>query len=54
VCRKIGVSQATFYAWKKKYAGVGVSEFRRLRQPEDENKKLMMLQEVLKKSSAAG
>lgn len=26
VCRKVGVSQATFYAWKKKYAGVGVSE----------------------------
>jgi putative transposase len=30
-CRKIGISQATFYAWKKKYAGVGVSELRRTR-----------------------
>jgi putative transposase len=60
VCRKVGVSQATFYAWKKKYAGVGVSELRRLRQLEDENKKLkqlvadlsldkVMLQDVLKK-----
>lgn len=60
VCRKVGVSQATFYAWKKKYAGVGVTELRRLRQLEDENKKLkqlvadlsldkVMLQDVLKK-----
>jgi putative transposase len=31
VCRKIGISQATFYAWKKKYAGVGVAELRRMR-----------------------
>lgn len=60
VCRKVGVCQATFYAWRKKYAGVGVSELRRLRQLEDENKKLkqlvadlsldkVMLQDVLKK-----
>lgn len=65
VCRKVGVSQTTFYAWKKKYAGVGVSELRRLRQLEDENKKLkqlvaalsldkVMLQDVLKKRSEAG
>ena len=32
VCRKVGISQATFYAWKKKYAGLGVSELRRLKQ----------------------
>lgn len=38
VCRKVGVSQATFYAWKKKYGGIGVSELRRLRQLEDETK----------------
>jgi hypothetical protein len=31
VCRKIGISQATFYAWKKKLGGMGVSEIRRLR-----------------------
>src|SRR4029434_2301855 len=37
VCRQLGVSEATFYAWKKKYAHLGVSELRRLRQPEDEN-----------------
>jgi len=40
---RVGVSQATFYAWKKKYAGVGVSELRRLRQLEDENRKLKQL-----------
>jgi transposase-like protein len=29
ICRKLGISEATFYGWKKKYAGVGVSELRR-------------------------
>jgi putative transposase len=64
VCRKMGISEATFYNWKKKYGGLGTSELRRLRQLEDENfrlKKLVadlpldihMLQEVLKKSSKA-
>jgi putative transposase len=43
VCGKVDISQATFYAWKKKYAAVGVSELRRLRQLEDENKKLKQL-----------
>ena len=37
VCRQLGVSEATFYAWKNKYAHLGVSELRRLRQLEDEN-----------------
>ena len=37
VCRQLGVSEATFYAWKKKYAHLGVSELRRLRQLEEEN-----------------
>ena len=32
VCREMGVSQQTFYTWKKRYAGVGVSELRELRQ----------------------
>lgn len=60
VCRKMGVSEATFYNWKKKYGGLGVTELRKLRQLEEENmqlKKLVadlsldkhMLQEVLKK-----
>lgn len=60
VCRKVGISQATFYAWKKKFAGVGVSELRRMRQLEEENRKLkqlvadlsldkVMLQDVLRK-----
>ena len=61
VCRKMGISEATFYNWKKKYGGLGVSELRKLRQLEEENaqlKKLVadlsldkqMLQDVLKKS----
>jgi putative transposase len=43
VCRQLGVSEATFYAWKKKYAHLGVSELRRLRQLEDENGRLKRL-----------
>ncbi len=40
VCRQLGVSEATFYAWKKKYAHLGISELRRMRQLEDENRRL--------------
>jgi putative transposase len=40
VCRQLGVSEATFYVWKKKYAHLGVGELRRLRQLEDENARL--------------
>jgi putative transposase len=43
VCRQRGVSEATFYAWKKKYAHLGVSELRRLRQLEEENNRLKRL-----------
>jgi putative transposase len=43
VCRQLGVSEATFYTWKKKYAHLGVSELRRLRQLEDENGRLKRL-----------
>ena len=43
VCRKMGVSEQTFYRWKKKYAGVGVAEIRRLKQLEEENRKLKQL-----------
>src|SRR5690606_28013368 len=64
VCRKMGISEATFYNWKKKYGGLGVAELRRLRQLEEENAKLkklvadltldtQMLQDVLKKSIPA-
>jgi putative transposase len=60
VCRKMGISEATFYIWKKKYGGLGTSELRRLRQLEEENARLkqivadltldkQMLQDVLKK-----
>ena len=60
VCRKIGVSEQTYYRWKRKYVGMGVAELRRIRQLEEENRKLKkivadlsldkhMLQEVLSK-----
>ena len=40
VCRKMGISQATFFRWKAKFGGLGVSDARRLRQLEAENAKL--------------
>ncbi len=43
VCRKHGVSEATFYKWKAKFVGLEVSEARRLRQLEDENTRLKKL-----------
>ena len=43
VCRQLGVSEATFYIWKKKFAHLGVSELRRLRSLEDENNRLKRL-----------
>ncbi len=60
VCRKMGISEQTFYTWKRKYAGMGISELRELRQLREENRKLKqlvadltldkhMLQEVLSK-----
>ncbi len=60
VCRKAGISQATYFNWKKKYAGLMPSEMKRLRQLEEENAKLKrivadlsldkaMLQDVLSK-----
>jgi putative transposase len=60
VCRKMGISEQTFYRWKKKFQGMGVAEVRRLRALEEENRKLkqlvadlsldkQMLQDVLRK-----
>ncbi len=60
VCRKMGISEATFYTGRKKYGGLEVPELRRLRQLEEENQQLkqlvadlsldkQMLQDVLKK-----
>jgi putative transposase len=60
VCRKAGISEATFYTWRKRYAGLMPSEVKRLRQLEEENAKLKrlvadlsldkaMLQDVLSK-----
>lgn len=43
ICRKHGISQQTFYSWKKKYAGLGLSELRELRQLREENAKLKRL-----------
>ena len=60
ILRRLGISEATFYRWRKKYAGLGVAEMRRLRQLEEENRRLkrlvadlvldkQMLQDVLSK-----
>ena len=60
IIRKLGITQATFYRWKKKFSGLGMAELRRLKQLEEENKKLKwlvadlsldkaMLQDVLSK-----
>jgi putative transposase len=43
VCRKHGISEATFYKWKAKFGGLDVSDARRLRQLEDENARLKKL-----------
>ena len=43
VCRKLGISDATFYNWRKKFGGLGPSEVRRLKQLEEENSKLKRL-----------
>lgn len=60
LCRKLGISEQTFYTWKKKYGGMGAVEARRVSQLEDECRRLkrlvadlsldkQMLQEVLSK-----
>lgn len=40
ICRKAGISQATYFNWKKKYAGLLLTEMKRLKQLEDENSRL--------------
>ena len=40
ICRKMGISEGTYFRWKKKYAGLGISELRELRQIREENRKL--------------
>ena len=47
VIRKMGISEQTFYRWKKKYGGLGISELQRLKQLEEENRKLKQLVEDL-------
>jgi putative transposase len=43
ICRKYGISDATFYNWRSKYGGMDISEAKRLKALEDENKKLKKL-----------
>lgn len=63
-CRKMGISEQTFFRWKKKFAGMGIAEVRRLKQLEEETRKLKqlvadlslgkaMLQDALKGNSDA-
>ena len=40
ICRKMGMAEATFYTWRKKYKGMGVSELRRMKELEEENRRL--------------
>ena len=60
--RRLGISEATFYRWKKKYSGMGIAELRRLKVLEGENRKLKqlvadlsldkaMLQDILRKKA---
>ena len=60
ICRKAGISQATYFNWKKKYAGMMPSEMKRMRELEEENARLKrivadlsldkeMLQDVIKR-----
>ena len=60
ICREMGVSEASFYKWKQKYAGMGITELRKLKALEEENRQLKrlvadlsldkhMLQDVLSK-----
>ena len=43
ICRKLEISEQTFYRWKKRFGGMGVSELRELRQLKDENRKLKQI-----------
>lgn len=62
ICREMGVSQQAFYSWRRRYAGLGLSDLRELRQLREENRKLKtlvadltldkhILQEVLSKKA---
>ena len=62
VCRKLGITETTFHKWKKKYAGLGVRELKKLKDLQEENQRLkqivadlsldkLMLQDVLKKNA---
>ena len=64
ICRELGVSQQAFYSWKRRFAGLGLSELRELRQLREENRKLKtlvadltldkhILQEVLSKKACS-
>jgi putative transposase len=61
VCRKLGISEATFHNWKNKYGGLGITELKKMKQLEEENSRLkkivadlsldkQMLQDIVKKN----
>ena len=65
VCREYGISPATYYGWKSKFGGMSASDVKRLKDLEEENRRLkqmyaslsldhMLLKEVLEKSSEPG
>jgi putative transposase len=43
ICRKLGVTETTFYRWKKRFTGLDVSELRELKQLREENRKLKVV-----------
>jgi len=43
LCRRHGISQSTFYRWREKYGGITVSELKRMRQLEEENRRLKQM-----------
>lgn len=43
ICRKLEITETTFYRWKKKFGGLGIPELRELKQLRDENRKLKQL-----------
>jgi len=46
VCRKAGISEGTYYVWRKKFGGLMPSEMKRLKQPEEENGKLKRMSPI--------
>ncbi|EGK4962848.1 transposase, partial [Salmonella enterica] len=43
VCREVGISEATYYNWKSKYGGMEASDIKKIKEPEDENRRLQQM-----------